>query len=97
MATLLTHEAESDALISLEERVLRAVQLVNQLRKEKDEIAQGIDAAKAEAQAARSALAEAKAENSKLQEELEALRAERKQVRGRIEKLLGQMDLLAQS
>ena len=35
-------------------------------------------------------------ENASLTEELEALRAERKQVRGRIEKLLGQIDTLGQ-
>ena len=38
---------------------------------------------------------ELKAENTRLSEELEALKSERKQVRGRIEKLLGQMDTLA--
>jgi FtsZ-binding cell division protein ZapB len=36
-----------------------------------------------------------KAENAALSEELDSLKAERKQVRSRIEKLLGQMDVLA--
>ena len=35
-------------------------------------------------------------ENQRLTEELEALRSERKQVRGRIEKLLGHIDTLGQ-
>ena len=38
---------------------------------------------------------ELKAENKRLSEELESLQSERKQVRSRIEKLLGQMDNLA--
>ena len=37
---------------------------------------------------------DALAESQKLRQELEALRGERKQVRTRIEKLLGQMELL---
>lgn len=76
-----TRIEDADALQSLEERILRAVDLVAQLRQEKD--------------AALTANEELKAENTRLLEELEALRSERKQVRGRIEKLLGQMDLLA--
>lgn len=39
---------------------------------------------------------EALQENQRLTEELEALRSERKQVRGRIEKLLGHIDTLGQ-
>jgi FtsZ-binding cell division protein ZapB len=34
-------------------------------------------------------------QNNQLSEELDSLKSERKQVRTRIEKLLGQMDLLA--
>jgi regulator of replication initiation timing len=74
-------EADADALQSLEERILRAVELVSQLRKEKD--------------AAVKANEELKAENTRLSEELNSLQSERKQVRSRIEKLLGQMDNLA--
>jgi len=81
-------QADTDTLASLEERVIRAVQLVNQLRQEKE-------AAVAEKDAAVKALAGLQEQNSQLAEELDTLKAERKQVRGRIEKLLGQMDLLA--
>ena len=72
---------DSDALQSLEERILRAVELVSQLRKEKDATAKANE--------------ELKAENQRLSEELNTFQSERKQVRSRIEKLLGQMDNLA--
>ena len=82
MATPTTTRIEdTDALQNLEERILRAVDLVAQLRQEKDAAVKASD--------------ELKAENTRLSEELEALKSERKQVRGRIEKLLGQMDTLA--
>ena len=42
-------------------------------------------------------LADARKENARLAKELDSLHAERKQVRTRIEKLLGQMDLLSAS
>lgn len=74
-------EENADALQSLEERIVRAVELVGQLRKEKD--------------AAVKASEELRAENTRLSEELNSLQSERKQVRSRIEKLLGQMDNLA--
>ena len=72
---------DADALQSLEERIVRAVDLVAQLRKEKDAVAKANE--------------ELKAENTRLSEELDSLQSERKQVRSRIEKLLGQMDTLA--
>jgi FtsZ-binding cell division protein ZapB len=72
---------DADALQSLEDRILRAVELVSQLRKEKDAAVKAQD--------------ELKAENTRLSEELNTLQSERKQVRSRIEKLLGQMDNLA--
>ena len=78
---------EEDALASLEDRIRRAVDLVVELRAERD-------AAIAELASARKAVAPALAETQKLRQELEALRGERKQVRTRIEKLLGQMELL---
>jgi FtsZ-binding cell division protein ZapB len=78
---------EEDALASLEDRIRRAVDLVVELRAERD-------AALAELASARKAVAPALAETQKLRTELEALRGERKQVRTRIEKLLGQMELL---
>jgi len=71
---------ESDSLTSLEERIQRAVQLVARLRQEKE-------AGVAEA-------AEAREEAARVNEEVRALQAERKQVRNRIERLLGQIDEL---
>jgi FtsZ-binding cell division protein ZapB len=76
-------DSEVDALASLEERILRAADLVSALRSERD--------------AAVAAAGTALAETQKLRQEVEGLRAERKQVRVRIEKLLGQMDLLSGS
>jgi uncharacterized coiled-coil DUF342 family protein len=72
---------ETDALASLEERIQRAVQLVGRLRKEKE--------------AAEEAAAQAKAEAARLADEVKSLHSERKQVRSRIEKLLGQIDQLS--
>lgn len=76
-------DQDQDSLTNLEERVLRAVQLVTKLRQEKE--------------AAVEAAAEAKADAARLADEVKALQAERKQVRGRIEKLLGQIDQLSGS
>jgi len=70
-----------DSLDSLEERIQRAVQLVGRLRQEKE--------------AALEEAAEAKAEAERLAEEVQTLQNERKQVRSRIEKLLGQIDQLS--
>ncbi|HLH44529.1 MAG TPA: cell division protein ZapB [Bryobacteraceae bacterium] len=78
---------EDDALASLEDRIRRAVEMLSTLREERD-------AALAERDAAKKAAREAVAESQKLREEIEILRSERKQVRSRIEKLLGQMELL---
>ena len=74
-------ELETDSLQALEQRIQQAVQLVGRLRQEKD-------AAVEEAAAAR-------AETARLSDELKTLHAERKQVRSRIEKLLGQIDQLS--
>ena len=65
---------DADALQSLEDRILRAVELVAQLRKDNEDL---------------------KTEITRLSGELETMQSERKQVRSRIEKLLGQMDTLA--
>ena len=87
-ASMLQNAAlEDDALASLEDRILRAVNLVAALRTERDE-------ALAELDSSRKAVAAATTENQKLRQEVEGLRSERKQVRTRIEKLLGQMELL---
>jgi FtsZ-binding cell division protein ZapB len=75
-----TPELETDSLAGLEERVQKAVALVHRLRQEKESLLKD--------------LTETKAGNTALSEELESLRAERKQVRARIEKLLGHIDQL---
>ena len=72
---------EIDSLGSLEERIQQAIQLVSRLRAEKE--------------AAEEQAAEAKAEAARLADEVQALHSERKQVRQRIEKLLGQIDQLS--
>jgi predicted nucleic acid-binding Zn-ribbon protein len=70
-----------DSLGSLEQRIQQAIQLVSRLRAEKE--------------AALEEAAESKAEAGRLAEEVQALQTERKQVRQRIEKLLGQIDQLS--
>jgi septal ring factor EnvC (AmiA/AmiB activator) len=72
---------ESDSLGSLEERIQQTVQLVARLRQERD--------------AALEQTAEAKAEAARMAGEIKTLQAERKQVRTRIERLLGQIDQLS--
>ncbi len=74
-------EQPDDSLSSLEERVVRAVQLVSRLRQEKE--------------AAQREAAEARSEAARLSEHVKNLEAERKQVRGRIEKLLATIDQLS--
>jgi len=74
-------EQETDSLQTLEQRIQQAVQLVVRLRQEKD--------------AAVQEAVQARAEATRLSEELRVLHSERKQVRGRIEKLLGQIDQLS--
>lgn len=70
-----------DSLASLEERITRAVELVTSLKTQNATLEKQAQSAIAERDATR--------------QELEDLRSERKQVRTRIEKLLGQMDLLS--
>jgi FtsZ-binding cell division protein ZapB len=79
-----TPELETDSLAGLEERIQNTVALVQRLRQEKEAVKE----------AALKEAAEFKAEIVALNEELDALRAERKQVRARIEKLLGHIDQL---
>jgi FtsZ-binding cell division protein ZapB len=80
-------DSPADELASLEERIRRTVDLVATLREERD-------AALAELDEARNVNTAASAENQKLRQEIETMRTERKQVKTRIEKLLGQMELL---
>jgi FtsZ-binding cell division protein ZapB len=74
---------ETDSLNSLEQRIQQAIQLVSRLRAEKD--------------SALEQAAQARAESARLAEDLLALQEERKEVRQRIEKLLGQIDELGAS
>ncbi len=71
---------ESDSLSSLEDRIQRAVQLVGRLRQEKE--------------SALEENSELRAEVARLTDEVKSLQTDRKQVRTRIEKLLGQIDQL---
>jgi len=73
-------DPEVDSLGHLEERIQKAVALVIRLRQEKE--------------AALKELAESQNVNAQLAGEIEELRSERQQVRGRIEKLLGHIDQL---
>ncbi len=82
-----SRDQEVEPLARLEERIRQAAELVAKLRHDKE-------AAVADREAAVHEAAEARALASKLSREMEALRSERVEVRGRIEKLLGQMDLL---
>ena len=74
---------ETDSLNSLEQRIQQAIQLVSRLRAEKD--------------SALEQAAQARAESARLAEDILALQEERKEVRERIEKLLGQIDELGAS
>jgi hypothetical protein len=93
----LLREDETDSLSSLEERILKAVELVGTLRKENASLNDRLQATLTEKQTAEQSAAQSAAQVAAVTQELETLRAERKQVRGRIEKLLGQMDLLGAS
>jgi FtsZ-binding cell division protein ZapB len=89
MATAV-RENDIDSLANLEERISKAVEVVARLRSEKEELQNQLESAQREA-------ADANVQAQKMAQELEELRSERKQVRTRIEKLLGQMDLLSTS
>ena len=88
---------DAEFLASLEERILRAVELVGQLRKENAALESRLEAVEEAQKTAEADLLDARKENARLAKELDSLHAERKQVRTRIEKLLGQMDLLSAS
>lgn len=78
---------ETDPLDRLEERIQKAVALVNRLREEKESADKSCDLL-------RVALEEARNANTRLSGEMEAMREERQQVRARLEKLLGHIDQL---
>lgn len=90
-------ELEPDSLSSLEERITRAVELVTELRRERDQLAAELRSVQTELEEARRQTSTSSLQAEKLARELDDLRSERKQVRTRIEKLLGQMDLLSNS
>lgn len=71
----------TESLSGLEDRIVKAVQTVSRLRQERDAAVKELD--------------DAKVEIAIVTEELETLRAERSEVRNRIEKLLGQIDQLS--
>jgi FtsZ-binding cell division protein ZapB len=80
-------QTEVDTLTHLEDRIQKAVTLVHRLRQERDGALKDLAASQA-------AHGESQALNAQLTEEIENLRAERHQVRNRIEKLLGHIDQL---
>lgn len=82
-----TGTTEVDTLAHLEDRIQKAVTLVQRLRQERDGALKDLAASQA-------AFGEAQALNAQLTEEIENLRGERQQVRSRIEKLLGHIDQL---
>ena len=86
MATM-QQQPEVDTLANLEERIQRAVALVNRLRQEKE-------TAVRELAETRSSLSQSQEENQRLTNELDSLREERRQVRERVERLLGHIDQL---
>jgi len=88
---------DAEFLASLEERILRAVELVGQLRKDNEVLENKLEAAAETHKGLEADLADARRESARLAKELDSMQAERKQVRTRIEKLLGQMDLLSAS
>ncbi len=100
------HEPEtlalsSDDFAALEERVLRAVNLVKRerlARTEAEERANHADARikdlEERANHIDSRLTEQSSSNEQLQNEINALRSERDQVRQRVERLLSQLDAL---
>jgi uncharacterized coiled-coil DUF342 family protein len=99
MASPAARAEETDSLASLEERITRAIELVTQLRQERDSAVRRVESLEAERAERESIGAEKAAEletqNARLLEEIASLKSERRQVRTRIEKLLGQMDTLS--
>ncbi|MGQ9634983.1 MAG: cell division protein ZapB [Bryobacteraceae bacterium] len=80
-------EPENDVFARLEQRIQQAAELVARLREEKE-------AALAERDAALREAADARALAVRLSQELELLRAQRNEVRNRVEKLIAQIDSL---
>ncbi len=87
---------DQDNLSGLEERILKAVELVGQLRQRNESLQRQLTEALAAKADAEKTAADARAETARIAQDMESLKSERKQVRTRIEKLLGQMDLLSE-
>jgi chromosome segregation ATPase len=85
---------EADALTSLEDRIQKTVALVGRLRQEKDAALKELAGAQAALAAAQAELESSQSGTVQLTRELSALRAEKAQVRNRLEKLLGHIDQL---
>jgi chromosome segregation ATPase len=79
---------------SLEERIVRAVELVRRERQLRSEAEARAASAEARVENADTQLREQMASSDELRQELSALRAERNEVRGRVERLLSQLDAL---
>jgi uncharacterized coiled-coil DUF342 family protein len=90
-------EEELDSLASLEERILKTVELVSELREERDIVMRDLEAAIASKEQTSRQLAELQDEHRQLQDELEGLRTEHRNVKSRIQKVLGQLDVLGGS
>lgn len=94
----MAHPVEDiDSLQGLEERILKAVGLIQKLREENLSLREQLQESEAATRKAVAALESIQSASSNAEKEVELLRAERKQVKNRIEKLLGQMDRLAES
>jgi chromosome segregation ATPase len=104
-------EQQVDTLADLEERITRAIQAISTLRSDNSQLQDRLQSTQAELESTRASRDEVQAlseefqkENNDLNErlkqatdELEGLKDERKHVRTRIEKLLGQLDLVSAS
>jgi FtsZ-binding cell division protein ZapB len=87
-------EEDVDSLTNLEDRILKAVELLGVLKREKESLEKQLATVISEKEAAERAAAEAQAEAQRMEQERDHLRNEQKNVRSRIEKLLGQIDTL---
>jgi len=84
---------QADALAVLEQKIVRAAEMVAQLRQERDA---ALDAA-GEAERLRGRLSEVTRELETAKSERDALRADKDVVRKRLEKLLEQIDAISAS
>ena len=82
-------EAEVSAtdFVSLEEKVYRTIELLKAAREARAN-------AERDAQRVREQLEEREEENDQLRKELVALRKEREEIKGRVEKMLDQIDVM---